>query len=911
MTQPVVKPRQAEILIPEAPVIVATALKCLWLSPQGEIEEISHRLAAASLQNTRPIVCHAPLTAQRLGMPALVAFDVLELYAFVHPAKFCVPTPAGLAKALGLETPGDAAGQCLALLDAVRALLADLRDPERREYSDASAIAREMEGWPWRSFILQALGVDPKAPADETSRRGLKVWERLPEWSENAPDAAPGHHPVTADEAEIRLSAMKDENSESRPQQIEYTRRISAAFAPVQQPQTPHLVLAEAGTGVGKTLGYLAPSTVWAEKNKGAVWVSTYTKNLQQQVQGELENYYDTPHTLEQKVAVRKGRDNYLCLLNLEDAVQNPARKNNTPDTVSAGLIARWTAATKTGDFSGDDFQGWLVTLLGRGRTLGLADQRGECIYAACNHFHRCFVEKSVRKAKRADIVIANHALVMRQAAMSGPETDLPFRYVFDEGHHIFDAADSAFSAHLTGFEAAELRRWILGAEEGRRSRARGLKRRVEDLVEGDEAATSVLDSILQAARVLPEKSWPARVHKQEPRGSTEEFLSLVHRQVYARAKKSADPYTLECGTQPLIDGLSAAAERLEKNLAGLRLPMQKLAAHLLRRLEDQAETMEKDTRLRIEAVSASLSRRSLFIVKAWEDMLKALREKTPPEFVDFLSVERINGRDSDIGMHRHWVDPGLPLAASLKTHAHGITVTSATLKDGPDGWQNAQTRSGFRHLNAIAQETEILSPFDYAAQTRIIVITDINRDSSGQIAAACRALFIAAGGGALGLFTSIQRLRTAHKQLAPDLEKAGIALYAQHMDGLDTGTLIDIFRAEENACLLGTDATRDGVDVPGKSLRLIAFDRVPWPRPSLVHKARSEAFGKGYTDMLTRLKIKQAYGRLIRRQSDKGVFIMLDSRMPSRLCDAFPEGVEIQRIGLAEAVRLTQEFLS
>ncbi|MDD9877571.1 MAG: ATP-dependent DNA helicase, partial [Magnetovibrio sp.] len=91
--------------------------------------------------------------------------------------------------------------------------------------------------------------------------------------------------------------------------------------------------------------------------------------------------------------------------------------------------------------------------------------------------------------------------------------------------------------------------------------------------------------------------------------------------------------------------------------------------------------------------------------------------------------------------------------------------------------------------------------------------------------------------------------------------------------------------RAEEDTCLLGTDAVRDGVDVPGRSLRLIVFDRVPWPRPTILHRARKQAFGgRAYDEMLTRLKLKQAYGRLLRRQGDRGVFVMLDRGLPSRL---------------------------
>jgi ATP-dependent DNA helicase DinG len=122
---------------------------------------------------------------------------------------------------------------------------------------------------------------------------------------------------------------------------------------------------------------------------------------------------------------------------------------------------------------------------------------------------------------------------------------------------------------------------------------------------------------------------------------------------------------------------------------------------------------------------------------------------------------------------------------------------------------------------------------------------------------------------------------------------------------------LIDIFRGEEDACLLGTDAVRDGVDVPGRALRLMVFDRVPWPRPDILHKARKEAFGGAeFEDQLTRLKLKQAFGRLIRRADDRGVFVLLDKAMPSRLLGAFPEGVAVQRIGLKQAIALTAEFL-
>jgi ATP-dependent DNA helicase DinG len=103
----------------------------------------------------------------------------------------------------------------------------------------------------------------------------------------------------------------------------------------------------------------------------------------------------------------------------------------------------------------------------------------------------------------------------------------------------------------------------------------------------------------------------------------------------------------------------------------------------------------------------------------------------------------------------------------------------------------------------------------------------------------------------------------------------------------------------------------RDGVDVPGRTLRLIVFDRVPWPRPDILHRARRKHFGgRHYDDSIARLRLKQAFGRLVRRADDKGVFVLLDPMSPSRLFGAFPPGVEVQRLGLAEAVAAICGFL-
>jgi ATP-dependent DNA helicase DinG len=243
------------------------------------------------------------------------------------------------------------------------------------------------------------------------------------------------------------------------------------------------------------------------------------------------------------------------------------------------------------------------------------------------------------------------------------------------------------------------------------------------------------------------------------------------------------------------------------------------------------------------------------------------------------------------------------------------VLVTSATLRDGTGeeevDWKAAEARTGALHLPSSVRAA-VPSPFDYAQQTRVFVINDVRKDDMAQVAAAYRSLFLAAGGGALGLFTAISRLRAVHERIAAPLDEAGLQLYAQHIDRVNLPTLVDIFRAEQDSCLLGTDAVRDGVDVPGDSLRLIVFDRVPWPRPTILHRARRQAFGgRTYDDMLTRLRLKQAFGRLVRRADDRGVFVLLDPMMPSRLGGAFPDGVKIVRQGLADTVAACRDFLA
>lgn len=908
------------VSLPDIPAVAVNARQAAILTTDGEIRIVDH-IMAAQIINTQPVlVCHAPYTCKTLGLADINAFDILELFAFVHPAQFCVPTPVGLSKKLGISIPTSFDDYPFALIESARALLGDIRNDIWQAKANPLKISGVMgaqgKGWNWTPFIYSALGedYDPRIPV--ISKLDLNVWKHLPEWSEEAPPPPPSHHPVSEEEAQTRLKLLLGDNAEPRQQQIDYASKLTAAFLPRQEAEEPHLVLAEAGTGVGKTLGYIAPASVWAEKNNGAVWISTYTKNLQRQVDQELDKLFPNEDLKDNKVAIRKGRENYLCLLNMEEAAAGASLSRDLKQATALGIMTRWAAATKGGDLvSGIDFPGWLSDLLGYQYTLGLTDKRGECIYSACDHYHRCFVEQSIRRAAHAQIVVGNHALVMIKAAHH--DDDLPERLIFDEGHHLFDAADSAFSGHLTARETYDLRRWLRGAESGKKSRMRGLKSRVEDLITGDDKALILLQDILEHARHLTSEGWQRRLKENAPKGATEEFILAVYAQVLARTDNQKSPYSLETQTFPLHDDVAKAIPHLKTSLKNLQKPMLALAEFLRKKLNDHADTLESDTRKRHDAVQSALDRRAQNNLAAWIAMLESLEQGLMnPDFVDWMQIERMDGRAVDIGLYRHWVNPMIPFANAIKPQAHGVVITSATLRDGTNdetiNWDVAQQRTGANLITDHVVKESYSSPFDYKDRTKVFIINDVRKDDLGQVSSAYKNLFMAANGGAIGLFTAISRLRAVHDKINIPLNDKNIPLYAQHIDNMDAGTLVDIFREDQHACLLGTDAIRDGVDVPGDSLRLIVFDRVPWPRPNILHKARREAFGKKqYDDMLTRLKLKQAYGRLIRRADDRGVFVMLDSMMPSRLYGAFPEGIDIERVGLADACSKISEFLN
>ncbi len=877
----------------------------VWVAAPGEAAQaISRREAMARAAASPHLLINAPVTASRLGYPELSGLDLLELFAFIHPARFAVPTPAGLAAALGIAPPAADADTGF-LRRAAAALLAVPEGdwPARRgAHGVLAALARH--NWAWAPLLI------PRVAKPETGGE-RSLFTVLPKWEEAPQRPAPRTIALEPAQVEQRLTEMLGEGAEARTGQRAYAEAATQAFQPRDRHGRPQLVLAEAGTGIGKTLGYLAPAIEWAEAAGGAVWLSTYTRALQRQLDEQAARAVPDAAERRGRVVVRKGRENYLCLLNLEDAVQGGFANRAAH---FAQMVARWAEYSRDGDMVGGDLPGWLPRLFGRASFAGLTDRRGECIYAACPHFRSCFIERATRASANADLVIANHALVMVNAVRGRVEGAGLTRLVFDEGHHLFDAADNAFALALTGREAVELKNWLLGPPTAVRSgRRRGLAARLADITGYDGPAAALVEQIADAARVLPAEGWLGRVADSAPSDAVEALLSAVRTQVLARAagkNEAGAGYGLETEIAEALPALVDAAGAAQVALARLGGPMLALAAHLETVLDNPPDWLDGSSRARVEGAVNGLRLRAEMLA-AWGGLLARIGGPADPAFVDWLAIPRIEGRDYDIGLHRHWLDPMLPFARAVLQPAHGVLVTSATLRgreaDDSAAWAQAELVTGARHLDGSIRRFRATSPFDYERRSKVLIVTDVNKGDLSGLAQAYRALIVAAGGGTLGLFTAISRLRAVHQRIADSLARAGLPLYAQHVDPIDTGTLVDIFRAEAHASLLGTDALRDGVDVPGRSLRLVVMEGVPWPRPTVLHSARRAAAvsAQGFDDRVTMLRLAQAFGRLIRRADDHGHFVLLGAAVPSRLAAAFPEGTPVERCRLEDAVAM------
>jgi ATP-dependent DNA helicase DinG len=225
------------------------------------VREASRGEAIARLAETPHILLNAPLIGQRLGYPDVSGLDVLELFAFIHPARFVVPTVAGLARVVGTNPPSGDAQAAAALASIAEAILSRVTQEDWAEREGAWTVNATLYrlGWGWAPFVGQRL-----AKPEQGERM---LFSRLPQWEDQAERPPPRTVSIPVADAQARLAELTGKGAEPRDGQRAMSGEAAAIFSPRRAAGEPNMLLAEAGTGIGKTLAYLAPASLWAERS--------------------------------------------------------------------------------------------------------------------------------------------------------------------------------------------------------------------------------------------------------------------------------------------------------------------------------------------------------------------------------------------------------------------------------------------------------------------------------------------------------------------------------------------------------------------------------------------------------------------------------------------------------------------
>src|SRR5690606_19897183 len=272
------------------------------------------------------------------------------------------------------------------------------------------------------------------------------------------------------------------------------------------------------------------------------------------------------------------------------------------------------------------------------------------------------------------------------------------------------------------------------------RGRPRGVGARLAELVPHRGGGPRLLSDIFGALEGPPSGGWLGRIPGGDPFGPIEKLLSAVRQQILARAEAKDVGYGIETEIAHLNPAVVEAGVEAQQMLDSLATPMGKLEARLMELVEERPEWLDTALRTRIEGAANGLRLRRQTVM-AWIGLLSRLGGAADPEFVDWMELERADAREFDVGLHRHWLDPTKPFSNLVLEPAHGVVVTSATLRDKGAAmeadWRIAEQRTGAQHLPLPPKRFSATSPFNYGDVARVFIVTDVKRGDIGQLAGA------------------------------------------------------------------------------------------------------------------------------------------------------------------------------
>ncbi len=684
---------------------------------------------------------------------------------------------------------------------------------------------------------------------------------------------------------------------ESRPGQLEMLKAVARALN-----EGRHL-LVEAGTGVGKSLAYLIPAAAWARLNDLPVVVSTNTRNLQAQlvekdlplVSEAVRAEFGAGQEGALRVALLKGRSNYLCLRQLSLLLEHGQFELERPELRLFAEAVAWSVQTVEGDL--DTFAG--SSHADGGFLCKLASLGDECAGRACRYFRRCFLQKARFRAASAHVVVANHALVF--ADMRKPGTALPpyAQVIFDEAHNLEEAATRHLSVEVTALRLGQLVRRL---SRGRGKRAGGLLEVLRNHLEkgavtADEETAKVLRRRIREIRAsLETVQVRARALFTRLGGLTVGVKEAVRFRCEPGAEPQAGPprrLVCRAGVFEPCDGVCdealLAADRvaLKEALSEAAGRLMALAEELRRAAEGELE-LYGDQASSVEGAASSLREFALDV----DDVLAA----ADPEFVYWAEPA---GRQA-AGQANVFAAPlkiGSALAEQLYRQKASVVFCSATLRVG-SSFGYVVRRLGLDQLEEGRVTTCVAdSPFDYLSQCAVLAPTFLPEPSAGdgvgyaeQLAGLMLEVFAHTRGRALGLFTSYEMMNRVARLLEEPLREDGIRLLVQGASGT-RDQITRVFRSGGACVLLGAHSFWEGVDVAGEALSCVVMARLPFAAlGDPVFEARSEQIdaqgGSSFREFSLPqavIRFRQGFGRLIRTRADRGVVIVADPRVVTK----------------------------
>lgn len=634
-----------------------------------------------------------------------------------------------------------------------------------------------------------------------------------------------------------------------------------------------HHLMIEAGTGTGKSIGYLIPALYYGIKNDHKIVVSTHTINLQEQLRTRdvplLSEIFPVPF----EAAVFKGRSHYLCLRKFEGRVSTLDLDSSKEDAMTASQMTVWLNETETGD----DEE---LNLTGRGLNFwhSVASDADSCLNRKCPWFRKCFYHRARNSANQADLVITNHSMLFTD--IKADHRILPGynHLIIDESHHLEEVASKHLGTELYYFSLVGALQWLF--KDIRTGQLPLLRNKLAN-ISGDDRAAAWCETI--------ELLYPKLMSIKEQWDTfCDQMYDLVSTGTKDAAQQDTGQYVLRIKSESLPanwSNLSQMSDDLQEDLGDLLKALDKL----MNKIKDYQD--EYDLQAFLTDFNGYVKE-----IAQCRDNMKIFMEMKDNSFVYWIEGG-LNNKKSSILLSCVPIDVSKLMQEYVFDKKASVVMTSATLSVDKS-FQYTASQLGFNEENDEDKLRTVMlpSPFKYREQALVCVPRDFPgiKGSSGDVLfidkliGSLYEVALATRGRLLVLFTSNKMLRQVHGELRERLKPHGIGVLGQGVDSGNRSKLTRLFQEGKSSVLLGTSSFWEGVDIPGNALTCLAIVRLPFQPPShpLVEakcenlkKQNKNAFMKFSVPQAV-IRFKQGFGRLIRSSRDKGVVIIYDTRV-------------------------------